>query len=59
MAREDVGRCMAALALSPVAGSYDVTGPASVDMDAVAAGVGAAYVPVSGWIAVTRDVSKW
>jgi NAD(P)H dehydrogenase (quinone) len=47
VAREDVGRCLAALALSPQAGSYDVTGPASVDMAAVAAGVGASYVPVS------------
>jgi NAD(P)H dehydrogenase (quinone) len=47
VAREDVGRCMAALALSPVPGSYDVTGPASVDMETVAAGVGATYVPVS------------
>jgi NAD(P)H dehydrogenase (quinone) len=40
VAREDAGRCLAALALSPVAGAYDVTGPASVDMDTVAAGVG-------------------
>jgi NAD(P)H dehydrogenase (quinone) len=47
VAREDVGRCLAALALLPTATSYDVTGPAALDMDAVAAGVGAAYVPVS------------
>jgi NAD(P)H dehydrogenase (quinone) len=47
VAREDVGRCLAASALAPEATSYDVTGPAALDMDAVAAAAGAAYVPVS------------
>jgi NAD(P)H dehydrogenase (quinone) len=47
VAREDVGRCLAACALWPTAESYDVTGPAALDMAAVAAGAGAAYVPVS------------
>jgi NAD(P)H dehydrogenase (quinone) len=47
VAREDVGRCLAAAALAPEVGAYDVTGPAALDMAAVAAARGAAYVPVS------------
>jgi NAD(P)H dehydrogenase (quinone) len=46
VAREDVGRCLAASALAPEAGSYDVTGPTALDMDTVAAAQGATYVPV-------------
>lgn len=47
VAREDVGRCLAASALAPEAGSYDVTGPAALDMAEVAATRALAYVPVS------------
>jgi len=47
VAREDVGRCLAASALMPEAVSYDVTGLVALDMAAVAAARGAAYVPVS------------
>jgi NAD(P)H dehydrogenase (quinone) len=46
VAREDVGRCLAASALAPEAGPYDVTGPVALDMAALAAARGAAYVPV-------------
>ncbi len=47
VAREDVGRCLAACALLPPDAPYDVTGPAAVDMAAIAAARGVAYVPVS------------
>jgi NAD(P)H dehydrogenase (quinone) len=47
VAREDVGRCLAAAALAPDVGAYDVTGPVALDMAAVAAARGGAYVPVS------------
>ena len=47
VAREDVGRVMAACALSPSPGAFDVTGPAALDMDAIATARGARYVPVS------------
>ena len=47
VAREDVGRVMAAAALSPAAATYDVTGPASLSMDELAAARGLTYVPVA------------
>ena len=47
VAREDVGRCLAACALLPPDAPYDVTGPAALDMAAIAAARGVAYVPVS------------
>jgi NAD(P)H dehydrogenase (quinone) len=47
VSREDVGRVLAACALSPAAAAHDVTGPASLSMDDVAAAHGLAYVPVS------------
>ena len=47
VAREDVGRCLAACALLPPDAPYDVTGPAALDLTAIAAARGAAYVPVS------------
>ena len=47
VAREDVGRVMAAAALSPAVATYDVTGPASLSMDELAAARGLTYVPVS------------
>ena len=46
VAREDVGRCLAACALLPPSGPIDVTGPAALDMHALAAARGATYVPV-------------
>jgi len=45
--REDVGRALAACALAPTPTAYDVTGPASLSMDEVAAARGLTYVPVS------------
>ena len=47
VAREDVGRCLAACALLPPSGPVDVTGPAALDMAALAAARGASYVPVT------------
>ena len=47
VARADVGRCLAACALLPPSGPLDVTGPAALDMAALAAARGASYVPVS------------
>ena len=46
VARSDVGRCLAACALLPPDAAYDVTGPAALDLAAVAAARGATYVPV-------------
>ena len=47
VAREDVGRCLAACALLPPGGPHDVTGPAALDLAELAADRGATYVPVS------------
>jgi NAD(P)H dehydrogenase (quinone) len=47
VARTDVGRSLAACALLPPSGPLDVTGPAALDMAALAAARGASYVPVS------------
>jgi NAD(P)H dehydrogenase (quinone) len=47
VARSDVGRCLAACALLPPSGAIEVTGPTALDMAALAAARGAAYVPVS------------
>ncbi len=47
VARADVGRCLAACALLPPSGAVDVTGPAALDMAALAAARGGAYVPVT------------
>ena len=47
VSRADVGRAMAACALSPAPAAYDVTGPAALTMDEVAAARGRTYVPVS------------
>jgi NAD(P)H dehydrogenase (quinone) len=47
VARSDVGRCLAACALLPPSGPHDVTGPAALDMTALAAARGARYVPVT------------
>jgi NAD(P)H dehydrogenase (quinone) len=50
VSREDAGRVMAACALSPSLssspGAYDVTGPASLSIDEVAAARGLTYAPV-------------
>jgi NAD(P)H dehydrogenase (quinone) len=46
VSREDVGRALAACALSPAAGAYDVTGPAALSMEEIAAARGLGYVPV-------------
>ena len=46
VARADVGRCLAACALLPPDAPYDVTGPAALDMTALAAARGSTYVPV-------------
>ena len=47
VSREDVGRVLAACALAPPARPVDVTGPAALSMDRVAATRGLTYVPVS------------
>jgi NAD(P)H dehydrogenase (quinone) len=47
VARADVGRCLAACALLPPSGPHDVTGPAALDLVALATARGARYVPVS------------
>jgi NAD(P)H dehydrogenase (quinone) len=48
VSRLDVGRCLAALALSePTGRHHDVTGPASPDLHAVAALAGARYVALT------------
>jgi NAD(P)H dehydrogenase (quinone) len=46
VAREDVGRTLAACALAPSSSAYDVTGPAALSMDEIAAVRGLDYVPV-------------
>ena len=47
VSREDAGQVMAACALSPLPGAYDVTGPASLSMHEVAAAYDLTYVPVT------------
>jgi NAD(P)H dehydrogenase (quinone) len=47
VSRDDVGRVLAAVALSPSPAVHDVTGPASLSMDEVAEARGLSYVPVS------------
>ncbi len=47
VSREDVGRVLAACALAPAVATYDVTGPASLSMDELAAARGLTYVAVS------------
>lgn len=46
VAREDVGRCLAASALATEPTAYGVTGPAALTMDEVAAAKGLGYVPI-------------